>query len=84
MDLQEMDKTIARKKGHLQTLREGLERKVSRGLGWEAAALRQEISDTERLILRLEQERRQNTPLDGRPNSAGSYSRGNMFYGSNH
>jgi hypothetical protein len=83
MDLQKMDGVIARKRGHLQTLREGLERKVSRGLGWEAAALRQEISDTERLIRRLEQERRQNTPLDDRPDSAGSYSRGNAFHGSN-
>ena len=84
MDLAEMDNVIARKKGDLKKLREILESKVSRGQGWEATGIRQGIADTERLILRLEQERRQNTPLDGRPNSAGSYSRGNMFYGSNH
>jgi hypothetical protein len=84
MDLQEMDGVIARKKADLKKLREVLESKVSRGQGWEATGIRQGIADTERLILRLEQERRQNTPLDGRPDNSGSYSRGSMFYGSNH
>jgi hypothetical protein len=83
MDLQEMDTVIARQKGHLKKLHESLERMVSRGLGWKATGIRREIANTGSLIRRLEQERRQATPLDGRPDSAGSYSRGNAFYGSN-
>jgi hypothetical protein len=83
MNLEDIDRVIAKEKAQLKPLAAEHERLVTRGDSLGAMRIRQQLDAKARLVQRLQQERRMATPVDQRTET-NAYSRGASFYGSNH